>query len=793
MLKNYLQLAWRHLLKSQLYSSINITGLAIGMAVAMLIALWIWDEYSFDQYHEHYHRLAQLYDTQTWNGKTNTDREIDIPLENELKTLYPDDFRRMALVSPGESGHLLSVCTQKITASGLYTQPEFPEMMTLQMLAGSRDGLKDPSSILLAASLARALFGNTDPLNRTIRIDSNIEVKVAGIYQDLPKNTTFNYVRFLLPWDKRVSTNSWVKESSTLWGRHAGRLIIELKENSEADKITAKIKDLPKKYIKEGKEEILLYPMEKWHLYNEFKDGKAAGGRIRFIELFGAIGVFVLLLACINFMNLSTARSEQRAKEVGIRKAIGSLRGQLIMQFLSESMLMSFLALLLAILLVLVLLPFFNTLLAGRQISFPARSPAFWLLVTGFAIFTGLIAGSYPAFYLSGFDPVKVLKGPFRSGRFAALPRQILVTIQFTVSITLIIGTILVYRQIQFAKDRPVGYNRDGLIIVNTLYSPGLVDHFSALRNELLRTGQVENMASSNGSPTEIWNTETGYDWIGRDPNSNPQFRIVAVTHDYGKTLGWNITAGRDFSRDFVSDTSAIILNEAAVRLTGFKDPVGQTIRWHGQASRIIGVVKDLVMESPYKEAEPSIFFLSYDWSSYLIIRIRPELPMQQALSAVAAVFKKYDADRPFDYRFVDEEYSAKFAAEQRIGNLAAFFTSLAIFISCLGLFGLASFVAERRTKEIGIRRVLGATILNCWSLLSKEFVTLVLLSFLIAVPAAAYYLKTWLQGYEYHTQLSWWIFAAAGLGTLLITLLTVSAQSIKAASMNPVKSLRTE
>ena len=793
MLSSYIKITSRHLVKSRLYSSINIIGLAMGMAVAMLISLWIWDECSFDYYHQRHHRLAQLYDTQTWNGKTNTDREIDIPLARELKTLYPDDFHQLCLLSPGESGHLLTVSDKKIIASGLYVQPQFPDMFTLKMLSGSIDALKDPSSTLLTASLAKTLFGNSNPINQLIRMDSNAYLKVAGVYEDLPGNTTFNYVKFLLPWDQHVRSNEWVKESSSLWGRHAGRLIVELSENTDLDRLNARIRDLPKKYVKEGKDEIFLHPMDKWRLYNEFKDGKVVGGRIHLIWLFGIIGIFVLLLACINFMNLSTARSAQRAKEVGIRKVIGSLRSQLIGQFLSESIVTAFLALALALLLVRLSLPFFSALLIGKPLTFPGHSPLFWGLTIGFALFTGLVAGSYPAFYLSRFQPVVVLKGAQRAGRSATLPRKILVTLQFTVSIMLIIGTTIVYRQIQFVKARPVGYTREGLLTVKTLYAPELFSHFEALRNDLLATGKVENITSSNGSPTEAWNTETGYDWTGKDPNSNPQFRIIAVTHDYGKTLGWKITAGRDFSRDFSSDTSAIILNEAAVKLTGLKNPIGEVIKWHENRNPVIGVVKDLVMESPYQSAEPTIFFLNYGWSGYITIRIKPDVPMPVALAGITPVFKKYSPDRPLDYRFVDEEYTAKFAAEERIGNLAAFFTVLAIFISCLGLFGLASFVAEQRTKEIGIRRVLGATVFNCWALLSKEFVALVLLSFLIAAPIAAWYVDQWLGGYEYRTPLSWSVFAAAGIGALLITLLTVSSQSIRAAWMNPVRSLRTD
>jgi len=791
MFQNYLKIAWRHLLKSKMYSMINIVGLTTGIAVAILIGLWVWDECSYDHYHQHHRQLAAVYDSQTWNGKTTSDREIDIPLEEELRVRYPGDFRRMALVSPGENGHLLLAGDKKITSTGMYAQPDFPEMLTLTMRFGRRDGLKDPSSILLTASLATTLFGDNDPTGQTIRMDSaNNLLKIAGVYEDLPRNTSFYFIKFMMPWAKRAATDTWVRESSTLWGRHAGRLIVELNAGSDPGMVTARIKDIPKRYIKQGNESFFLHPMDKWHLYNEFRDGKMSGGPIRFVWLFGITGVFVLLLACINFMNLSTARSEHRAKEVGIRKTSGSLRSQLIAQFLTESMVVVFLALLLAFLLVAISLPAFNALLANKQLRLPLGNYRFWLLLAGFTLFTGLLAGSYPAFYLSGFVPVKVLKGALRAGRFASLLRKFLVTLQFTVSIALIIGTIIVYRQILFARNRPIGYNREGLVSIQTRYAGDLAGHYTALRNDLLQTGAVENMASSNNSPTQMWNTETGYDWTGKDPGEDPQFFIVAVTYEYGKTLGWGMKEGRDFSADFASDTSAIILNEAAMKLTRLKDPIGQIIKWHGIGRRIIGVVKDMVVESPYKAANPTIFFPSL-WSGYITIRINPALPMHQALAKIGSVLNKYSPGLPLNYEFADQEYASKFLAEERIGSLAAFFTILAIFISCLGLFGLASFMAEQRRKEIGIRKVLGASIFQLWLLLSKEFLGLVLLSFLIAVPVAIYYLDRWLQGYEYRTKISWWIFGVAGSGALLIALLTVSTQSIKAAIMNPVKNLR--
>jgi len=790
MIKNYLKVAWRNLLRSKWYSSINIIGLATGMAVALLIGLWIWDELSFDKYHKNYDKIAQLMTTQTFNDKVGTGSAVSMAMGIELRDKHTNDFKYVTLGS-WNFGHILAVGEKKISKSGMWVQPEFPALLSLKMLKGSREGLKDPSSILLAESVSTALFGNTNPINMTVKLDNRLDFKVAGVYEDLPHNSSFYETKLLLAWDKYVSTENWLKEAATQWGNHSWQLFVQMNDNIDFDKTTAKIKDIPKKHVKEGKEEVILHPMSKWHLYSEFENGKVVGGRIHFVWLFGIIGVFVLFLACINFMNLSTARSEKRAKEVGIRKTVGSLRRQLIGQFLSESLLIALIAFIFSIGFVILLLPFFNTL-SDKQISIPWNNALFWLMTLAFTFFTGLVSGSYPAFYLSGFEPIKVLKGTFRAGRFASLPRKILVVIQFTVSVTLIIGTIIVYRQIQFAKNRPVGYSREGLITV-MMNTPELFGRYNALRDALMNTGALDNMAESSSPSTGIWSNQIGFEWKGKDPNTTPLFGIVAATHDFGKTIGWQIKEGRDFSRNFPTDTGAIILNESGVTLTGFKNPVGQIIKWNDKDRTVVGVVRDMVMESPYTPVKPTVFFLEYDWASVITMRIKSTVPVRDALSKIAPVFKKFNPGSPFDYEFIDEQYAKKFSTEERVGNLATFFAILAVFISCLGLFGLASFVAEQRTKEIGVRKVLGATVFNLWQMLSKDFFTLVIISCCIAIPLAWYFLNEWLHQYDYRTPISWWIFVAAAAGAVMITILTVSFQAIKAALANPIKSLRME
>jgi len=467
------------------------------------------------------------------------------------------------------------------------------------------------------------------------------------------------------------------------------------------------------------------------------------------------------------------------------------LRSQLVAQFFSESLLIAFFSFVLSLLLVQLILPFFNDV-AGKKIAMPWSSPLFWMACTGFSIVTGLIAGSYPAFYLSSFEPVKVLKGTFRAGRFAAIPRKVLVVVQFTVSVILIIGTIIVFRQIQFAKDRPIGYSRDGLVMME-VRTGDIHKHFDVVRNELMQSGAISEVAESGSPVTAVWSTNSGFDWNGKDPNLAVEFPNIDVSYDYGKTVGFQFKEGRDFSKEFVSDSTAFIANETAIKYMGLKNPVGETIKWDGVPFTIVGVIKDMVVESPYAPVRPTLYHLSKDIGPVITARINPKASASEALRKIESVFKKYNPSQPFEYQFIDEQYARKFENEQRIGKLASFFAFLAIFISCLGLFGMASFVAEQRTKEIGVRKVLGASVFNLWKLLSKEFVLMVLLSCAIAIPVAYYFLSKWLLNYEYRTEISWWIFAVSVTGALMITLLTVSFQAIKAAIANPVKSLRTE
>ena len=793
MFKNYFKIAWRNLLKNKTSSIINISGLAAGMAVALLIGLWIWDEISFDKVNKNYDHVARVMQHINLNGEIQTWDGLPFPLANALRTNFRDDFKYVSIFNWATS--ILLYNDKPISEDGLYVEPQAPAMLDLKMLKGNISALQDPNSILLSASAAKTIFDNADPINRIIKVE-NVPARIAGVYKDMPANSTFSNRNFIASWAFKLKIVPWILTMQNPWGNNGFSIYVQLADNADLKTVSAKIKDLKLNNIHEqeriAKPQLFLQPMGKWHLNAEFKNGVNTGGRIQFVWWFGIIGAFVLLLACINFMNLSTARSEKRAKEVGIRKAVGSLRQQLIGQFLSESVLTAFLAFVISIIVVQLTLPFFNTL-SDKHMQVPWSNFYFWLIAVAFTLFTGVIAGSYPAFYLSGFNPVKVLKGTFSAGRFSSLPRKVLVVIQFTVSVILIIGTIVIYQQIQFTKNRPLGYNNNGLVSFS-MHLYDIHNHYDVIENDLKKSGAVVEMAESGNPITEVWNSNGGMSWRGKVPGTSNDFPMNAVSYNYGKTVGWQIVQGRDFSKDFPSDSAAFVLNESAVRFMGLKNPIGEKVSFDdGVAFTVVGVVKDFVIESPYAPVRPSMFRLLRSNGGMLNLKLNPSISAHDALAKVSIILKKYDPTQPYQYKFVDEEYAKKFGSEERIGNLATVFAVLAIFISCLGLFGLAAFVAERRTKEIGVRKVLGASVFNLWQLLSKDFVILVFISLFIAIPVAYYFMHNWLQNYQYRTALSWWIFADTGAGALMITLITVSFQSIKAAIANPVKSLRTE
>ncbi|HEY4337010.1 MAG TPA: FtsX-like permease family protein, partial [Puia sp.] len=600
---------------------------------------------------------------------------------------------------------------------------------------------------------------------------------------------------FLLPWAD-FKRWDWVPRVSAQWDLAIWKMYMSLKPGADAATAEAKAAGLVKHYAPDTyasfKREPMFFAMKDWHLYTEFKDGRPSGGLIDSVRMFSIVGVLVLLIACINFMNLSTARSERRAKEVGVRKVIGSSRRGLIFQFLIESVVMTTMAFVLSLLATVAVLPAFRAM-TGEAISIPWGSGAFWLLMMGYVVLTGLLAGARPAFYLSSFQPVKVLKGTMRIGRAAAWPRKVLVVLQFTCSIALIIGTVIVYQQIQYAKDRPRGYDPNRLLV--TAYYG---ENYPAQKQDILRTGAVTNMTKSLGSTTEVYGHETVDQWPGWQAGEAilPVIRPISDS-DYFRTLGMQFVAGSNFTGNFGADTTCVIFNEAAVKRMRLEQPINQYVHWQTVTApsrlRIIGVVKDALSNNPFAEAEPAMYLFQPGWAGRLLFRLSPTVSTPVALARIKAVHDQYDKEHPFEYRFVDQDYASGFAAEETIGKLAGVFAGLAIFISCLGLFGLAAYMAEQRRKEIGLRKVLGASVGQMVVLLSGDFLLLVGVSCVIASPVAYYFLHHWLAGYYYRITINPVVFVVAGSMAIVITALTVGSQAVKSALMNPVKSLRSE
>lgn len=799
MFKNYFKIAFRNLIKNKVYSFINISGLAIGMAATILIGLWIADELNFNNHYKNKDSIAQIYQSQTSNGNISTGPSIPRPLEFALRQDHNDNFKHIVMAS-WEQPRYLKFGETNIYKSGNAMQEAAPDMLGLDIIAGLKNGLKEKNSIMLAESAANTLFGNETALGKVIKVNSEDDLMVTAIYKDIPANNSFSEMKYIIPWKHYVTTQEWIKRSKDNWENNSFQLFVQINENTSMDFVTSKISDVKKNAdpeLVQYNPQLFLFPMEEWHLRSDFENGVQSGGRIENVWLFGVIGLFILLLACINFVNLSTARSEKRATEVGIRKAIGSKRGQLIFQFLSESFLIVFLSFVFALGIVLLFLNGFNNL-ASKAIVFPWANIQFWLISLIFVIVTAFLAGSYPALYLSSFNPVEVLKGTFKSGRFASLPRKILVVTQFTVSIALIIGTLVVMNQIQFSKDRPIGYDNEGLIQIPVM-SNEFIGKRDLMREQFMASGGAIEMAGTSAPMTNVWSNRSGYTWDGKPAGFQEDLAYTTVSYEFVETLGLKIIAGRGFSREFATDSNAVILNQTAVKYMALIDPIGKYIRDSDIEDiepplKIIGIVEDMIIQSPYSPVKQAMYvFERNSNTAFYNVRLNPKKSTSENLALVENVFKRNFPNTPFDYQFVDEEYGAKFSSEERIASLASVFTALAIFISCLGLFGLASFVAEQRTKEIGVRKVLGGSISQLWLLLSKDFITLVVIALLIACPLAYYIMGQWLQKFSYRTSVSWDVFAIACFGALIITLITVSFQAIKAATANPVDALRTE
>jgi putative ABC transport system permease protein len=790
MIRSYFKVAWRNLLKSKFFSAINIFGLAIGMAVALLIGLWVHNEYSFDKFLPGYQSVYQVRRNFDSNGDTLNFTSTSLKLADALRREVPDF--EYVVESDWGGFHVLSLNEKKLYLYGYQAGSDFLKIFQFPFKYGNANtALSDPYSIVLTESTAKSLFGDADPINKMVRYENKSDLRVTGIIRDIPSNSSmkFNYV---VPFSYLEATYDYVRENRAGgFSENAYQVFAKIKNGASYAGVSQKIRNI--EHIESNNNNasrsyVVLQPMKNWHLYNNYVNGKEQEGFMEYVRMFSVIGLLVLLIACINFINITTARSEKRAREVGVRKAIGSGRKELIIQFLAESFLMTFISFLFSLLLVQLALAPFNQL-TGTSIHIPWSNLVFWAIMLGSLILSALIAGSRPAFYLSSFRPAKVLKGAIRAGRAATLPRKVLVVMQFTCSVALIISTIIIYRQIEHAKSRPTGYEVNRLMVTNR--SEDLEKNYDALKNEMIQKGIVSSVTFSSSPATDIWWHGDLDFWPGKQGNETLELGFILVRDDYFKTMGMSIKEGRDFNG--LNDTLSVILNESAVKKMRMKQPLEQIIGRNGRKLRVVGVVKDALMISPYTAADPTIFIFSNGGESSIMYRLKPEVGTADAIAALTPIFNKYNPSSPYRYTFADESYANKFRLEKLIGKLSGIFAILAIFISCLGLFGLAAYMAEQRTKEIGIRKVLGASVQQVWFLLSKDFVILLLVSCVIATPLALYFLQNWLQKYEYRVSIGPWVFIAAAIAAVVITIVTISFQAIKAAVANPVRSLRSE
>ena len=785
MLKNYIRVTVRNLFKNGVYSFINITGLAVGIVCCILILLWVEDEVSYDKFLPKYDRLSQVWLNAYFDGEINAWTSVPLPTYQTMKTA--DTKIKNSCVTGWGSSHLLTFGEKRITQDGYWVSEEFLEMFEFPLLYGDAETvLDDPNSIVITESFGKSIFGDEDPMDKMIRLDDEAEVKVTGILKDIPSNSSFEF-QYLITWKLREQLNEWVKENTDNWGNNSFQVFVELDKREDLASVENNIKGIINEHQQDDfKKEFFLHPVERWRLYSNFENGVAKGGRSDYVQLFTIIALLIITIACINFMNLATARSERRAREVGIRKSVGSGRGQLIAQFIGESIFISVISYVVAILLALLLLPFYNDLVE-KQLFIDFTSSLFWIFTAAVILITGLVSGSYPAFYLSSFKPVKVLKGKVTLGKRASTPRQVLVIVQFGVSIILIIGTIVIIQQIKMAKNRALGYNQEKLISVSK--AGELDDNFDVLKTELLQSGAVAGVTVSNSKITSI-NSNNFLGWPGKPEDLKVIFTTITTEYDYAKTMGIEVLMGRDFSKDYKSDTAAIVINKAALDLMNLEDPIGTQLDLWGEKRELIGVIDNVLMGSVYSEVKP-LFMIIDDWGGSITVRLSGDI--QNSLATVKSIFEKHNPAYPFEYDFADVDFQKKFTTINMTSRLANLFAILTIFITGLGLFGLAAYTAEQRTKEIGIRKVLGASVGGLIQLMSYDFSKLVIISFLLSSPLAWYLLNSYLERYPLRTEIIWWIFPLTGLIALIFAIFIVSTQAMKAATANPVNSLRNE
>ena len=788
MFKNYFLVTIRNLRKNGFYSFINITGLSIGITCSILILLWVFDETSFNTFLPKYDRLYQVWINAKFDGKTSSWTSVPLPTYEALKTA-DSNIKRVAVTDWGGT-HLLTVGENRVMKKGYYASEEYLEMFEFPLITGNASQvMADPRSVVITQATAKALFGDEDPLNKIIRVDNENDLKVTGVLKDIPSNSTFQF-DFLMTWKFREQISDWVRRNTTNWGNYSFQVFVELNDPATESAVEKQIRMMLQEHGEtETKPEFFLYPLSRWRLHSSFDNGVETGGMNDYVQLFTIIAIFIIVIACINFMNLATARSERRAREVGVRKSVGSKRVELIFQFIGESTFIALLAFIAAVLIAQLILPYYNQLV-DKKLFIDYSSSQFWIFALAIVLVTGIISGSYPAFYLSSFQPVKVLKGKPTVGKGASTPRKVLVTLQFGFSILLIIGTLVIYQQIQLVKGREIGYDQENLMAVN--YTNEVAKNFRPIKLDLLASGVVVAVTKSNSQITDI-NSNNFLGWPGKPEDLRVIFTTIAAEYDYTKTMGIKILEGRDFSEDFKSDTASILINKAALDLMNLKEPIGTELDLWGGKRKLIGVTENVLMGSPYDPVKPMFIILDPEWTDAVTVRLKKTKDLQESIATVKTIFEKHAPAYPFEYRFADVEFQKKFTTINLTSQLASLFATLTIIITGLGLFGLAAFTAEQRTKEIGIRKVLGASVPSLVRLISKDFSVLVIISFIISSPVAWWLLSKYLERYTIRTTIAWWVFPVTGLIALFFALLIVSTQALRAAHANPATSLRSE
>ncbi|MFY0607277.1 MAG: ABC transporter permease [Cyclobacteriaceae bacterium] len=795
MIKHNFLIGFRLILKNKMQSSINVGGLALGMVTAILISLWVYDEITYNQYHATHDRVVQVLRKDVNGDQVQVNSSQVSKLGVYLAQNYADLFEEVSTTFYRNGKQFLQVGDRSLERLGYFFSVNSANVLALDFVAGDKMDSTNLYSILLSEQLAETLFPNENPIGQAVLFNGQADLMVRGVYADLPKNSTFHEMEFIVPMELVYNEDNpatWDNQNTKIYGLLHPGVKVEEAERAISNALSANMPNNTRKTS------LLLHPMDKWHLNSNFRDGTlVTSERLQYVRIYSTIGAFVLLLAFINFVNLNTARYHNRVREIGVRKAMGSYKTQLIGQFLAESLLYSTSAYVIALLVGGLTIGAFNEL-SGKGIVIPWGEPAFWLVGICFVLLSAVLSGAYPAFYLSSFDPVKALKGTIRQGAASGRFRQALVTFQFTISIALIMGMITIYKQLEHAKARPVGYNQSDLITARGR-SDTYREKFNVLRNELLRTGAVVEVATANYPLTNDLGNNSGFKLRSNNEEFNTTFNTIFVTPEYGQATGFELVKGRDFRRESEGELQNVIISESAVSAMGLENPIGQVIvspmEVYNRTANytIIGVVKDMVKHSPYDVAKPLMLFPTYYPTEHIFMRLSPAMDYQQSLTRIEEVYAQILPEMPFNYEFVDDAYSLKFTAEERIGSVASLFTLVAVLISCLGLFGLSAFFVEQRNKEIGVRKVLGASIISLWNLLSLRFSLLILLACVVAMPLAAFVLTEWLNGYTYRISLDWSIYLMAGLGSLVVTLLTVSYHSLRATRANPVDSLRAE